>query len=989
MDNRMMFSRRVTRPVAVLSVIACVFATLLGARGIEPSHEATSDSKAVQWPAFDPSQPREIPVPAPADLEGRVSAVSPGAIVSRGSFTSVQVNVDGDGNNILGDAANEPTITVDVTNPARMAIAWRQFNTVTNNFRQAGMANTADFGATWNARVLDPGQFRSDPVLASDRNGNFYFSSLSSTTSVELFRSLDGGATWLGPVTAHGGDKQWIAVDRTTGVGSGHIYQIWNSQFSCCPPTDFARSVDAGLSFQPPRSMPQPKIKWGTIDVGPDGTVYMAGTSLGATEHLFLASSNAENSLVIPTFSVPTTINLGGSTSGFGGGPNPGGLLGQVSIATDHSSGPTRGNIYVLASVNPEGTDPLDVMFIRSTDGGQTWSAPLRINDDAPSSTGWQWFGTMAVAPTGRIDVVWNDTRNDVTVNSSELYYSSSIDGGVTWSSNMPITPPFDHFEGYPQQNKIGDYYHMVSDAGGANLAFAATFNDEQDVYYLRIFGDCNLNGVEDALDISNETSADCSDNGIPDECEPDCNGNAAADSCDIYFGTSTDCTNNGLPDECEPDCNTNGQSDLCDIAGNSSPDANHNTIPDECEAILYVRQGAQGKRNGLNWTDAYDNLQAALAHSATPPRVVLQIWVAGGTYVPSSSNRSESFKLQTGLGIYGGFAGNETDRAHRNWHRNPTILSGDIMGNDLPNFVGRSDNSFHVVACENCGAAGLDGFIITGGNADGVGQDASGGGIIMNGGESAILHCAIIDNVSLSQGGGAFVSDAKPYFGDCLFARNASFQGAAIFITRASEVVLWQSTIAHNAASGLGAVAGDLYVVNTLLSGNSIFWGNTDFSENLKEAQITRISTVFLDHSTVEGWSGQYGGTGNNGDDPLFADVNGVDDVAGTRDDNFRLRSGSPAIDTGNVLGLNDYEPDLDAHPRLLCESLDRGAYEFGIGDYDCDQFFDLEDFKFIPNCVLGPVEDYQGDCRTFNFDDDNDVDLMDYALLQVFWSQ
>jgi hypothetical protein len=441
--------------LAVYSIVVCGSAMLSGARGIDPARDISTSSKSEKWPIFDPSQPLEIPVPAPTEPGGRVAAVSPGAIVTRGGFTSVQVNVDDDGNNILGDAANEPSIAVDPNNPARMAIAWRQFDTVTNNFRQAGMANTADFGATWNARVLDPGQFRSDPVLASDRNGNFYFSSLSSVTSAELFRSFDGGETWLGPVPAYGGDKQWMTVDRTAGPGSGQIYQIWNSQYSCCPPADFTRSVDAGLSFQLPRSMPLPKIKWGTIDVGPEGTVYMAGVSLDAASHLFLSSSTANNASVIPTFSAPITINLGG-TAPFGGGPNPGGLLGQVWIATDHSTGPTRGNIYVLASVDPAGIDPLDVKFIRSTDGGQSWSAPLRINDDAPSSTGWQWFGTMAVAPTGRIDVVWNDTRNDATENSSELYHSASIDGGLTWSANVPITPPFDHHEGYPNQNKIG-----------------------------------------------------------------------------------------------------------------------------------------------------------------------------------------------------------------------------------------------------------------------------------------------------------------------------------------------------------------------------------------------------------------------------------------------------------------------------------------------------------------------------------------------------
>ncbi len=987
MKHRTKWNSASARLVTMALIVACPLAALLGARGIEPTIDVSKHSNARAWPFFDPSQPREIPVPAPPHQYGGVAAISPGAIVQRGTYISVQVNVDSEGNNILGDAANEPTITVDVTNRSRMAVAWRQFDTVTDSFRQAGMANTTDFGATWNARKLDPGQFRSDPVLAGDRNGNFYFSSLSSTTSVELFRSVDGGATWLGPVGAFGGDKQWIAVDRTTGTGSGHIYQTWNAEFSCCGQTDFARSLDHGLSFQSPRSMPLPKIKWGTMDVGPDGTLYFAGSNLAQTGHLFLTSSNAKDPLVLPTFSAPKTINLGGTTAS-GGTPNPGGLVGQVWIATDHSNGSTHGNIYVLGSVDPPGLDPLDVMFIRSTDGGQTWSAPVRVNDDAPSLTGWQWFAAMSVAPTGRIDVAWNDTRNDDTVNYSELYYSSSVDGGATWSANVPITPPFNHFEGYPQQSKIGDYMHMVSDAGGANLAFAATFNHEQDVYYVRIGGDCNENGVEDYLDIAHGTSADCTGNGTPDECEPDCNGNGVADSCDILAGTSADCTNNAVPDECEADCNGNGESDLCDVANHSSADANHNTIPDECETILYVKQGANGKRTGLNWADAYDNLQAALVHAAIAPGVVSEIWVAGGRYVPSSSDRSESFKLQTNLGIYGGFSGNETSLGLRNWHRNPTILSGDILGNDLPGFVNRADNSFHVVTCEDCGdIADLDGFIITGGNADGVVEDASGGGININGGEPALLHCAILDNSSFSRGGGVFVSNSHPLFRNCLFARNRSFEGAALFSTRASEVVLMGCTIANNAASGIGAVAGD-FGGTVLLSGNSIFWGNTDFSEDLETAQLTGMSTVYIDHTTVEGWTGQYGGTGNNGNDPLFLDIDGADNLAGTLDDNFRLSFGSPAIDTGYlsqpILGPI---PDLDAHFRILCGGIDRGAYEFGIGEgeNDCDGVIADDDIASFALCMNHAA----GGCSQFDFNADGNVDLIDYGLLQVFLSE
>ncbi|GAG53511.1 unnamed protein product, partial [marine sediment metagenome] len=92
----------------------------------------------------------EIPVePPPEPVTREAQPRSPRAIVLRDLHRSVQVNVDLQQNNIVGDAANEPSIAIDPTNPDRMAIGWRQFDTVTSSFRQAGYAYTVDGGATW------------------------------------------------------------------------------------------------------------------------------------------------------------------------------------------------------------------------------------------------------------------------------------------------------------------------------------------------------------------------------------------------------------------------------------------------------------------------------------------------------------------------------------------------------------------------------------------------------------------------------------------------------------------------------------------------------------------------------------------------------------------------------------------------------------------------------------------------------------------------
>jgi BNR/Asp-box repeat protein len=433
------------------------------------------------------------PLERPNDPPGEPARPVPGAAAAApirfGRFSSIQVNVDANGANIPGDAANEPSIAIDPAAPERIAIGWRQFDTVTSDFRQAGHGYSTDGGQTWSAgAVLDPGVFRSDPVLDFDAEGNFHYSSLQVTEGMvfkcDLFRSSDGGMTWGLPTFAYGGDKQWITTDRTHGTGHGHIYQSWSPTLNPYGLNTFDRSTDGGQTFLPPTLIPQ-QPAWGALDVAPDGTVYVAGVDNGTLQDFYVArSTNARDSLAVPTFTT-VPVNLGGSL-GLSEGPNPGGLLGQVWIAVDPSTGPTAGYVYVLASVHPPG-GTMDVHFIRSTDGGQTWSNPRRVNDDPPSNGAWQWFGTMSVSPDSRIDAVWNDTRHGAAANQGELFYSFSTDGGVTWSPNEQASPRWNSWLGWPNQQKIGDYYHMVSDREGASLAWAATFNGEQDVYYLRI----------------------------------------------------------------------------------------------------------------------------------------------------------------------------------------------------------------------------------------------------------------------------------------------------------------------------------------------------------------------------------------------------------------------------------------------------------------------------------------------------------------------
>ena len=432
-------------------------------------------------------------------------ATSPGLISQFGPYTSYQVNVSASGNNIVGDAANEPSICVDPTNGNRMSIGWRQFDSVASNFRQAGVAHTINGGRTWSPRtVLQPNVFRSDPVLNSDNAGRFFYLSLLQTFFDDLWRSLNGGQSWTNIAPADGGDKQWFTIDNTNSIGHGFQYQSWSTDGNNYGGRQFTRSTNGGLSWMNPINIPNFPA-WGTLDVDSNGNLFIGGVNLTTNQIWCVRSSNAKNGGVVPTFDQSTAVNLGGRI--VTGGVNPQGLVGQIFLAVDRSGRSTNNNVYMLASVQPVGAATgSDVMFARSTNGGQSFSAPRRINDDPVNHAKWHWFGTLSVAPNGRIDVVWFDTRNGANNTNSQLFYSYSFDGGNSWSPNIAVSALFNPFIGYPNQDKLGDYITVVSDNGGANVAYAATFNGEEDIYYVRIspvtaravVGDFNNNGHPD-----------------------------------------------------------------------------------------------------------------------------------------------------------------------------------------------------------------------------------------------------------------------------------------------------------------------------------------------------------------------------------------------------------------------------------------------------------------------------------------------------------
>jgi hypothetical protein len=444
-------------------------------------------------PLAHPQTPRDLGMHLRPHEEGATMpymaqpwvVTTPQTIINFNGFTSYQVNVNSQQQNIVNDAANEPSLTIDPNDPNKIAVGWRQFDNINSNFRQAGNAFTTNGGVTWtNNTVLTPGTFRSDPVLDTDAQGNFHYNSLLQTFFTDQFRSTNGGASYINLGPATGGDKQWMIVDRTGGASQGFVYQAWSTAGNNYGGRQFSRSTNGGSTWMNPINIPNQPV-WGTMAIRNNGDLYLCGCDFGSAFY-FSRSTNAKNGSVTPTFDLNRTVNMGGSIQ-FSIPVNPDGLGGQVWIVTDNSGGPRDGWIYMLCSVRRNATNPLDVMLSRSTDGGNTWSTPVRVNDDPQNQTKYHWFGTMSIAPNGRLDFCWYDTRASSNNSQSQLYFRSSNDGGTTFTNSVAVSPLFTQGVGYPQQNKLGDYIGMISFNGYAGIAYAATFNGEQDVYYVKV----------------------------------------------------------------------------------------------------------------------------------------------------------------------------------------------------------------------------------------------------------------------------------------------------------------------------------------------------------------------------------------------------------------------------------------------------------------------------------------------------------------------
>jgi len=351
--------------------------------------------------------------------------------------------------------------------------------------------------------------------------------------------------------------------------------------------------------------------------------------------------------------------------------------------------------------------------------------------------------------------------------------------------------------------------------------------------------------------------------------------------------------------------------------------------VDNDVPSILYVDTNApQGVKTGRSWEDAFLDLQEALS-VATQVSGIEEIHVAQGVYTPAGpfGSRNATFQLIDGVAIKGGYAGfGEPDPNSRNIREYETILSGDLNGDDGPNFTNRGDNSLHIINGSGTDdTTVLDGFTITGGN----GAWGGGGIYIWVGSNPTIKNCIIHENRA-SYGAGIHCRSSSPLVTNCIISGNKAKQGridngGGMYIAGGGSPTINNCTFIGNSANETGG--GLCNYSSGPAVNNCIFWNNT-VGEGIDEsAQIHGTETV-INYSCVQGWTGNLVGVGNIGDDPLFVNPANGD---------YHLLPNSPCIDTGDPNFIPEpNETDLDGWPRVVdgdedgITVVDMGAYEY-----------------------------------------------------------
>ncbi|HEX4953813.1 MAG TPA: sialidase family protein [Thermoanaerobaculia bacterium] len=477
-----------------------------------------------RWIQLHPEQARRL------YGDARVEAALSGWPADTGSEVELGLRASVGANHNLASTSNpaplwfqgEVQVAVNPNNPNQIVAAANSTDTMGGSCEEGILAVyfSNDGGATWGYTCppTDSGFglvctlgyiWGSDPALSwNDANEVFLnymlicSEGLGVTTAMVVARSTDGGASWNGQGVIKNSwelrnvieDKNFYAVDtHPTSPFYGRHYTCWHRNNN----TKMAYSSNNGASWT---EVDVPAAAGNSEDLGCEMAVEDNGTL-----HLIFDSMSCGQSTCSDEKTYATRSTNGGASwsaavlvhdsnlVGFSGANCPAAMDSRCifplgAIAVDNSGGACDGNLYVTLGDYPAGgnVNDNDVWLIRSTNGGTSWSAPVRVND--AGVTGRAQFHPFAQvdAATGHVFVAWYDARHDTENQQVDVFVARSTDCGVSFEPNVQVTQPSPEFnnsgiswsnESYADNPNIGalqygEYLGLDVVAGKAYLAW-------------------------------------------------------------------------------------------------------------------------------------------------------------------------------------------------------------------------------------------------------------------------------------------------------------------------------------------------------------------------------------------------------------------------------------------------------------------------------------------------------------------------------------
>lgn len=359
---------------------------------------------------------------------------------------------------------NEPCIVINPKQPHVLIVGANL-----NNYYRS-----LDTGQTWTSHTLvSSWGVWGDPVLVVDTSNNFYYFHLSNTPGGHWLdrmvcqKSSNSGGSWnTGTYTGLMGtddhDKEWATVDRS----NNHLYLTW-TQFDDYGSTSgadsstilFSKSIDGSATWSTPvrinkyagNCADDDSTLQGAIPaVGPSGEIYIAWAGI---DGIWMdRSTDGGNSWLDEDILVNNTPGTTYFTI-----PGLDRCYGFPVLKCDLTGGPNHGTLYLNWSDQRNGIDDTDIWLSKSTDGGDSWTSPVRVNDDpAGKHQFMSWMDIDLI--NGDLYFVYYD-RRDYNDNRTDVYVAYSSDGGETFANAKISDTPFEPTTGI----FFGDYNNIVT----------------------------------------------------------------------------------------------------------------------------------------------------------------------------------------------------------------------------------------------------------------------------------------------------------------------------------------------------------------------------------------------------------------------------------------------------------------------------------------------------------------------------------------------